>query len=52
MERDLRSGAQQAQQGRGDTGVPSGQWSNPAGSQGQGEERQGKFIASHRHGTS
>ncbi len=38
-----RDPAQQAQQARGDTGVP-GQWSNPASSQGQGEDRQGKFM--------
>lgn len=44
-ERDPRSGTQQSQQARPDeSGVTSGQWSNPASSQGQGEERLGKFM--------
>jgi hypothetical protein len=51
FERDPRSGTQQAQQGyRDDTGVPSGgQWSNPASSQGQGEERLGKLMCTARY---
>jgi len=40
FERDPRSGTQQGQQAyRDDTGVPGGQRTNPASSQGQGEER-------------
>jgi len=40
FERDPRSGTQQSQQAqRDDTGAISGQWSNPASGQGQGEER-------------
>jgi hypothetical protein len=49
FERDPRSGTQQAQQARDETGVTSGQWSNPASSQGQGEERQGKFMCTARN---
>jgi hypothetical protein len=45
FERDPRSGTQQGQQAyRDDTGVPGGQRTNPASSQGQGEERPGKFM--------
>jgi hypothetical protein len=44
FERDQRSGTQQTQQDyRDDTGVPSGQWSNPASKQGQADQRLGKF---------
>ena len=44
FERDPR-GTQQAQQAqRDDAGLTSGQWSNPASGQGQGEERLGTFL--------
>lgn len=50
LERDPRSGTQQAQQAyRDDTGVPSGQRSNPVSSQAQGEERLGKFMCTARY---
>jgi hypothetical protein len=50
LERDPRSDTQQAQQAyRDDTGVSSGQRSIPVSSEGQGEERLGKFMWSARN---